>query len=811
MDGTTFLSLLITALLGLHRPVPLPVAKVDGRMRQNLNAGWEYFQGDISDIGRMPEDADWLQVDLPFTWNQWDATDLVPGYYRGVGCFRKTILMPASPRSRYLLQFEGVNMRADVYVNQQYAGSHVGGYVGFEVDISPYVLPGKKNQVLIRADNRYDPQLIPSQKSDFFIYGGIPRDVWLQTVPDTYLQQTRINTPVVDSSMAKAQVEIQVQNTSAKPRLGIIECALIDPEAATNEVVVQSEIAVELPVGESKWSVQLPMLQKPTLWSPDQPHLYTVRTTLRGEGVSTDQVFSRVGFRWYHFDSYGSFYLNGQRLLLRGTHRHEDHAGLGPAMSNEQHREDIRQIKEMGANFVRLAHYPQDPSVYDACDELGLIVWDELPWCRGGSGDARWEDNTRRLWQEQILQNFNHPSIFFWSLGNEIYWLPDFPGGDDTTQLNKVVRMLDAEAHRLDPQRLTALRKYYEGAHLVDVFSPSIWSGWYAGVYKNYAQSIQAERLKFPRFVHMEYGGDSHLGRHAEAPVSGEGTLNPGEWSESVRQAAIRNVAQEGDWSESYIVDLFDWYLGISETSDWFAGNAQWAFKDFPTPLRPENPIPYINQKGLLDRAGRPKDAYYVFKSYWAKTPTIYIESHTWKERVGPPGKPRTICVYSNCPVVDLQLNGVSLGTRERKVGVFPAAGLYWDLLFREGANQLVAQGYQDGKKMVSDTLEIQYHFQKPGSPYDLTLRAQPLPNGNQLIEATVVDQQGQRVLDYEQRIYFSSEGAGKLLVHYGTPTRSQVIEMANGYAAIELQPGKGSTLVEARNQDFKGTFLLVE
>ena len=145
-------------------------------------------------------------------------------------------------------------------------------------------------------------------------------------------------------------------------------------------------------------------------------------------------------------------------------------------------------------------------------------------------------------------------------------------------------------------------------------------------------------------------------------------------------------MARAGDWSENYIVDLFDWHLHVSQQDDRLSGNAQWAFRDFATPLRPENAIPYINQKGVADRAGRPKDAYYVFKSYWTKKPKFcYIESHTWTERIGPPDKKRNMCVYSNCSRVELLLNGQSLGVKERNISLFPVANLNWDVLFEEG------------------------------------------------------------------------------------------------------------------------------
>jgi beta-galactosidase len=272
-------------------------------------------------------------------------------------------------------------------------------------------------------------------------------------------------------------------------------------------------------------------------------------------------------------------------------------------------------------------------------------------------------------------------------------------------------------------------------------------------------------------------------------------------------------VSSEGDWSESYIVDLFDWHLMISEQLDWFTGNAQWAFKDFATPLWPENPIPYVNQKGLVDRAGNPKDAYYVFKSRWTSDPKFcYIESHTWTERSGRPGQTRRVRVYSNCEEVAFHLNGENLGSKRRDANVFPARGQYWDVLFNEKRNDLLAIGFEKGNAVARDSMVVQYSFEKNGPPVTLKLSSQPLANGNLLIEARAVDAQGRFCLDFNRRIYFDYSGDGVLLKDCGTPTRSSVIEFANGMAAIEFVPAKnGKAVIEARTHDLQGSYLVIE
>ncbi|WP_203258528.1 glycoside hydrolase family 2 protein [Hyunsoonleella ulvae] len=774
------------------------------RNKTNINLNWLYLENNTQYLKEALKQNNWQEVNLPHSWNALDATDITPGYRRSASWYKKDLdISEVVDGQSYHLYFEGVNIESEVYVNGTKVGGHVGGYIGFSVDITNAIVSGK-NEVLVRVDNSYNPEVIPSQKSDFFIFGGITRDVWLKTYPTIYLSDLKINTPNV--SYEKAELIATVSINGAKKSNLKVKASLID----TNNVTVKTSL---FDVSENSANIIFRDIKNPQLWHTSAPNLYTLNVELVDTDVVKDTLSEKVGFRWFEFKDHGAFYLNGERLLLRGTHRHEEHAGVGAAMSNEQHRVDMELIKDMGANFVRLAHYPQDPEVYKACDELGLLVWDELPWCRGGVGNDTWKTNTKAMLEEIITQNFNHPSIILWSLGNEIYWLPDFENGDNRQEINSFLTELNDLEHKLDPSRKTAIRKYYEGAHIVDVFSPSIWSGWYSGSYKSYQKAIDQYKAEYPHFLHAEYGGSSHVGRHTENPITGEGKIQSDGWEEAIVQTDVANIAQIGDWSENYIVDLFDWHLRISENDSTFVGNVQWAFKDFGTPLRPENAIPYMNQKGLVDRTGTPKDAFYVFKSYWGETPFTYIESHTWTERQGPKGKPRNVSVYSNCPKVELFLNGKSLGTRNRDTKDFPAAGLNWNVNFKEGKNLLTSIGFtQDGKE-VSDTLKVNYRFAKNGIARGLTLKHKKLENGNYLITATAVDGNGLRCLDYEERVYFQCLNGGQAIISHGTPKGSEVIEMANGAASIEVKRFSEDKLLQVMvlNQSFKGTYLDIE
>jgi beta-galactosidase len=779
----------------------------------SFDTAWSYLEAADpapSTLASYPSYA-WRLVDLPHTWNRFDATDAVPGYRRGASWYRRTLdLSGFGPASRVVLYLEGANTVADVFVNGVRAGRHAGGYVGFRIDITPYVHRDARNELAVRVDNTDSPDLIPSDKSDFSIFGGLTRNVWLEVVPEVSIGAVQVRTPEVSAKRARATISVEIRNLS---RESGSYSARSELRAPGGKVAATGTTHFDLDSDTLQTATIDIAVQNPALWSPASPSLYHVVTTLIKAGNPIDQTDDRVGFRWYSFAPSGPFFLNGQRLLLRGTQRHEDYAGFGAAVPDSLDGRDMAMIKAMGANFVRLAHYPQAPSVYRAADSLGLLVWDELPWDRGGVGGPVWQANTKRLLREQIRQNINHPSIVVWSLGNEISDVIEPPNRGDTASLRGFLTDLRGIARELDPARPTATRKFDAGADIVDVYSPSIWAGWYGGVYRQYETAILAAHKKFPNFIHMEYGADAHYGRHTETPISGEG-LKIEQGAEEAVGKPVANVAREGDWSESYQTDLLDWHLGVSERQPWLTGTAQWVFKDFPTPLRPENPIPYVNEKGLLTRDGTPKDAYYLYKSYWTTSPKfVYLVSHTWTERSGPESTPRMVRAYSNCASVELLLNGQSQGVKPRAVNDFPAQGLRWNVRFSAGANSLVARCTDAGETAAADSLRVSYTFDAPGKPQDIRLSESRLSNGHLLVEATLVDAKGRRSLGASDRIYFDHSGGGGLVADLGTPTGSRVVEAANGRAAIEVIPPPRGTraIVVARTQQLNGARLIID
>ena len=282
-----------------------------------------------------------------------------------------------------------------------------------------------------------------------------------------------------------------------------------------------------------------------------------------------------------------------------------------------------------------------------------------------------------------------------------------------------------------------------------------------------------------PRFIHAEWGGDSHAGRHAEEIIT-EGR------SSFDIEAGDRN----GDWIESYIVRLFDWHLKEQENMPWLTGAAFWTFKDFSTPLRPQNPIPYVNQKGVVQRDGTPKESYYVFQSYWSREPMLHIYGHTWPVRWGRPDEPKEILVYSNCPEVELFVNGTSQGRKRRNSQDFPAAGLHWNVVLKEGENKIEAIGY-NGKLRLKDAISQEYQTQAWGEPAEIRLTQSVLDAETVLVQAELVDKNGVRCLDAADFIEFGSTDSKALLQNQGTSCGSRRIQAANGRASICVKRGE--------------------
>jgi beta-galactosidase len=792
---------------------------------RRLDSGWEHFRGTLGGIwevwrgDKASDNVPWGKISVPHCFNARDAVDPDQPYYQGHGWYRTLVPQPTlSAGGRLLLHFEGAAQRSEVYVNLEKVGEHLGGYDEFTLDITDAAARAAKQgapkgqlPIAVLCDNGRDLERIPSSLSDFVVYGGLNRHVNLIEVPAISLSRVLVDTEVAPGKPARVAVSARFYNPGKLATKLELTVTLTAPDGKQVAALTRS---LPAPTSNAAQALLEHTIEAPALWSPDHPSLYRCDVTLTSAHGEM-KVSERFGLRHFEFVKQGPFRLNGERLLLRGTHRHEDHAGLGAALTDDIVRREFQLIKEMGTNFIRLGHYQQSRLALELCDELGIVVWEEIPWCRGGLGGPRYKAQARAMLTAMIDQHRNHPSIILWGLGNENDWPGDFPVFDEKA-IRAFMRELHELAHKLDPSRKTAIRRCDFCRDIVDVYSPSIWAGWYRGQYTEYKPSSEKEMKRVDHFLHVEWGGDSHAGRYAEDAdkilakiATGGGTDERG--LDYLLTGGQARASKDGDWSETYICNLFDWHLKEQETMPWLTGSAQWVFKDFATPLRPENPVPRVNQKGLVERDLTPKDGYYVFQSYWAKKPMVHLAGQRFAVRWGDKGEAKMVKVYSNCPEVELFLNGKSLGTRKRQSQDFPAAGLRWMATFRPGKNELRARA-RVGDSDVVDQLVFEYQTAKWGKPSRLALARVPAAADAAVVtvEARLLDAKGVLCLDGRNAVRFALAGAGQLLDNLGTAAGSRKVELGNGRARISFRPGSEAAVLSVSADGVAGALLTV-
>jgi len=791
-----------------------------------LNGNWEFVKQDLGGIWEAvrpvtpgnPESFPlWQQVTLPHCFNERDAVDPDGNYYQGPGWYR-TMLDIKNPynNGRTILHFEGAGQKTDVYIYTTKAGSHQGGYDEWSVDITKAVEDFKKTDVfkkqfggkipvVIRCENSRDLESIPSRMSDFCVYGGIYRHLNLVYIPALSIDKVFASAQV-DKEGKQGKLDIKARfyypEANTKANLSI---KVTDPYG---KVINNSTTDLTKLNDDTRLSSLI--IKKPFLWSPSQPQLYTVEVTLNS-GYGICKKTEKVGFRSFEFADQGPFLLNGKRLLLNGTHLHQDGAGVAAAVTEDEMRKEMQMIKDMGANFIRLGHYQQSDIVLNLCDSLGIFVWEEEPWCRGGLGNVEYQNEARNMLTNMIEQHYNHPSVIIWSLGNENDWAGDFPEFDKQ-KIRVFMQEQNDRAHLLDPSRKTAIRRCDFCKDIPDVYSPSIWAGWYRGVYQDYKTATETEFKAVKHFLHVEWGGDNYTFRHSEDSYSFISKIPSSKTGdERLGDANLRskgqNVSKDGDWSESYICDLFDWTLKEQQTMPWLTGTAFWTFKDFATPLRPDNPIPYVNQKGVVERDLTKKESYYVFQSYWTDKLMAHIYGHTWPVRWGDEGEQKMIKVYSNCAEAELFLNGKSFRVKKRDSQDFPAAGLHWTVIFKKGNNHIKVVA-KKGTDIVTDEIDQVYQTDKWGTPAKLAVEKIAEDNGIATVQVKLLDKNNIQCLDAKNYIEFSLAGNGTLIDDMGTSTGSRKLQAYNGRAVIRIKTNNGNSVIGANSTGLPGAFI---
>lgn len=615
------------------------------RHDQLLNDNWQFR------FGHQVEKGSAVRVDLPHTWNAQDALSGRTDYKRGLGHYERRLFVPADWKGQRLyLRFEGANSIADLFVNGRHAGQHRGGYGAFVFEITDFVNYGKANTLRVSVNNAETLELMPLV-GDFNFYGGLYRDVHLVRTGPTCISLLdhgssgiRLVQDSVSKDYAAIRALVALSNGSDTATQAEVLLRLLDGD---REVAAQ-RLTLTLPP-DSSVEGSLPVsLRRPHLWDGRRdPFRYRAEVSLWRNGHEVDRVEQPLGLRYYHIDPERGFFLNGRHLPLRGVCRHQDRSEVGNALRREHHDEDAAIMAEMGANAVRLAHYPQAEYFYDLMDRYGFIVWAEIPFVGpGGYSDEgfvnlpAFRQNGREQLVELIRQHYNHPSIVVWGLFNELSMR-----GDDPVPY---IKELNDLAHREDPTRLTVAASNTDGAlnFVTDAMAWNRYDGWYGGTPAGLGQWLDHMHTTHPdlRIAISEYGAGASLYHQQDtlAKTVAASFWHPENWQTHYHMANWREISARPFVWGSFIWNLFD----------------------FGAAHRHEGDRVGINDKGLVtfDRRTR-KDAFYFYKANWNKDePLLYLAEHRTTHRTRPV---QTFMAFTNQPEAELFVNGVSCGRAE--------------------------------------------------------------------------------------------------------------------------------------------------
>lgn len=626
-----------------------------------LDGKWEFVKEDVAPGAGS---SAWSSVSVPHSWNAADGCD--KDYYRGDGTYRYTFDAPASCKGkRIVVHFEGVSQHARVYVNGSLCGEHKGAFTAFNADVTPF-LKGKDNELLVRVSNRLDETVIPLA-GDFTVFGGIYRPVRLEVVPEggitvfdhassgVYIKQNKVT-----SEQAQIEVLAKVDlSTRVRSRLQL-RVSVYGPDGA----FVNRYEGGNMLRASDFYNITLPIvINSPRLWNGKKDAAqYRFVVELLSGGKILDQVVEETGLRSFYIDHNKGFFLNGESYPLRGVNRHQDRKDKGWAISKADHDEDMAMIKEIGANTIRLAHYPHSQYFYSLCDREGMLVWAEIPFIEKGTRDnAEFDANACEMLVELIRQSYNHPSIFCWSLYNEL--------GNGTNPELLVSRLNDL-AHKEDPTRPTVGATNNAGRpenQMPDIVGHNTYPGWYWDNPDNMKWTIawNYKPDSGKSIAISEYGAGASIYQHDQhikkAPKT-DGEWHPEEW-----QATVHEVT-----------------YSIIDKSPQVWGSFVWNMFDFASAGRHEGDTMGINDKGLVtyDRKVR-KDAFYYYKAQWNPEPMVHICSKRDAERKEAVSD---VKVYCNCKNPVLVVNGISHNLENKGYNIWVATGVQLD----EGDNNIV-------------------------------------------------------------------------------------------------------------------------
>ncbi len=659
------------------------------RANYSINDAWFFTKQNITNDSNIV----WEKVNIPHTWNSEDALK-VKNYYKGNAWYKKEIsFLNANKDKSIYIQFEGVLSYSEVYLNGHLLGIHKGGYSAFQFDISGFVNFEKPNLLMVKVNNENTD--IPPLMGDFTFWGGIYRDVNIIAVDKVHFKSNEfggkgvyIQTPEVNANNATIKTAVECENHTLQSKKLELTCSVRNKN---KELVAKQTIKLSLkPNANSKIVFEKLNVKSPTLWSPDSPDLYTVETKIVDSKTKLeyDKIVSNVGLRWFSIDPEKGFFLNGKHLKLIGVNRHQDFDGIGSALTDDFHRRDMQLIKSMGANFIRIAHYPQDENVLDACDKLGLIAWEEIPIVETVLLDSAFIKTCETNFKEMVYQHYNHSSVVMWGLMNESIWgsirlYSETERQPYIERTHKIAVILDSISKAIDPHRLTTIahhgdRPAYQKAGLndiTDVIGWNVYNGWYGGYTKGFAEAADTEHADYPNriLIVSEYGAGSDKRLHTLA-------------------------GQSFDFSIEYQQQYHEAILPYILERDFLAATAVWNMFDFGSANRDES-MSRVNNKGLAYYNRVPKDVYYYYQAMLSHQKVLHIATRDWTtltqtsiaDKVNYPVK-----VYSNSKKVEVWVNGISVGAK-----ALNNCNAIWNVDFKAGKNTIIAKG-EDGTEDVT-------------------------------------------------------------------------------------------------------------
>lgn len=578
--------------------------------------------------------TDWLAVTLPHTWNQFDGQDGGNDYFRGKCWYVKELTIPELKQgTKVYLEIQAASSQAEIYINGHKITEHEGGYSLFRADLTPH-LSTEKNILSVMVNNEQQEQIYP-QMADFTFYGGLYREASLIFVPETHFSLDfygstglTVTSTLTDSKKADITVHAYVHDPkesdqilfSIKDKEGHVVASLARPAKEDTEIKFE--------------------LSDVHLWQGvADPYLYEVEAMLIRHNEVLDQVCARHGFREFFVDPQKGFFLNGTLTPLRGVSRHQDRLEQGNALTYEDHLEDALLIKELGANTIRLAHYQHSQDFYDLCDQFGFIIWAEIPFISAMNPNPEAHQNCISQMKELIYQNYNHTSICFWGISNEITI------GGTKEGLVQNLKELNDLAHELDPTRLSTMAQVSnlpmesEQNQITDTVGYNHYFGWYGGDLSDNEKWLDSFHKMHPNRALgiSEYGCEGIISYHNDEP-------------------------KPGDYSEEYQALYHEHMAKVIDERPWLWGTHVWNMFDFGCDARDEGGVAGRNNKGLvsLDRKVK-KDSFYLYKSYWSQEPVLHICSKRFAKRTE---ETIRVKVYSNQPEVELLVNGLSVGKK---------------------------------------------------------------------------------------------------------------------------------------------------